>query len=191
MYGTTVNIADSWSNTQCLNFMQHMVEKTSLPLQADLITTRISIPYTFCPLGCYTLCYLRRSTNIQKHLRTQSVIKFTLLMQEMTYAMHKHHMKRLYPQYLQKHTIQHKNLKEYIPRWHWCDEAACRPHDTSSPRLYWYSHLGWIVWPEWSFHTLFLRSPLGHGSNWSGPPAPEDGKLEVGERKWKDYEMRR
>ena len=48
---------------------------TSLPLQADLVSTRICIPNTFCPLRCYTFCYLWEGTCIQVFKCTVSTMK--------------------------------------------------------------------------------------------------------------------
>lgn len=152
----------------CLHFTKYMSEETSLPLQADLITTRVSIPNTLCPLCCYTLCYLWRKI-LRKH---QYCDKNT----------HQMYMTNAGKQTMPNHITVTCNSKEYILRWHWCGEAACRLHDTSSRRLDWCSHLGWIGWPVWSFHTLFHHSPPRHGSSWSALPAPEDVEMEAGER---------
>lgn len=40
-------------------------EVASLPLQADLVTTGVSISNTFGPLCCNSLCHLRGSTNVE------------------------------------------------------------------------------------------------------------------------------
>lgn len=36
----------------------------SIPLQTNLVTARISVPYTFCSLSCHTLCNLEKKRNI-------------------------------------------------------------------------------------------------------------------------------
>ncbi len=64
---TTWPIAENCINTPCVYFKQHIFKETFLPLQPYLVTTRISISYTFCSLCSYTLCYLQGNTHKQKH----------------------------------------------------------------------------------------------------------------------------
>lgn len=82
LFSSLTSKSSCWYIHLCFHFKQHVFGRSSLPLQADLVTTRISIPYTFCPLCRYTLCHLRRRKhmhNITKQSEIFQILKIPRL----------------------------------------------------------------------------------------------------------------
>lgn len=105
--------------------MAWQFKTTSLPLQADLITTGVSISNTFCPLRCYTLCHLSRNANVKLGL-------FFWKLQKKP----KHSWQQISIQF-KKHT------EMALMRRGWVQTTR---QMEPNPRLMWSSRMNWVTW---------------------------------------------